>query len=121
MAISDCGRHCSKCDVVVHDFSNTQTDKIKFEIQRTGATRGNFRAINVIKPFGNWKDYLIGFYQNAESRLNNQRILKPVVLFFLMGLLFMAGCRSSCKRGVVPNFSAKTTTIEQSATTSIKS
>lgn len=94
-----CGKHCSKCDLVVHDFSKVESGELAYEMGRVEASCGHFRAEDVEKPFGNWKDHVIEFYQNVEARLGNQKILKPVALFFLMGILFVAGCRAFCVSG----------------------
>jgi hypothetical protein len=90
------GRFCSDCQISVKDFRTSTSEQILDEATSkiTMEKCGNFYAFQLEKPFGNWKDRVIGLYQNFIKNQNRFGVLRPVLLFFISSLLIMTGCRS---------------------------
>jgi hypothetical protein len=90
------GRFCTDCMISVKDFRSLTAAEIEDEITKeTTAHRcGNFYAEQLDKPFGNWKDKIISWYQTVHASSYRYRVLKPMMLFLVSSLLILTGCRS---------------------------
>ena len=90
----DGGRFCDSCKIVVQDFSKTPIDKLGNSCQTENEEQlcGNFFAYQLDKPFNNWKDKIISYYQKIEISRRINKLIKPVSLLFLMFLLISTGC-----------------------------
>jgi hypothetical protein len=90
------GRFCTDCKISVKDFRSLSAEEIEHEITKDDSSHrcGNFYAEQLDKPFGNWKDKIISWYQTVHSSRDRYRVLKPMMLFFVSSLLILTGCRS---------------------------
>jgi hypothetical protein len=90
------GRFCSDCKISVKDFRSLSAEEIAHEISKDDSAHrcGNFYAEQLDKPFGNWKDKMISWYQTVHASSYRYRVLKPMMLFFVSSLLILTGCRS---------------------------
>jgi hypothetical protein len=90
------GRFCTDCKISVKDFRFLSPSEIHNEITRDNTEHrcGNFYAEQLDKPFGNWKDKIISWYQTVHASSYRYRVLKPLMLFFVSSLLILTGCRS---------------------------
>jgi hypothetical protein len=90
------GRFCTECKISVKDFRSLTAAEFQHEItnETTAHRCGNFYAEQLDKPFGNWKDKIISWYQTVQASSDRYRVLKPLMLFFVSSLLILTGCRS---------------------------
>jgi hypothetical protein len=90
------GRFCTDCKISVKDFRSLTTEEIEHEVSTDDSSHrcGNFYAEQLDKPFGNWKDKIISWYQTVHASSYRYRVLKPLMLFFVSSLLILTGCRS---------------------------
>jgi hypothetical protein len=90
------GRFCTDCKISVKDFRSLNAEEIEHEItiDATEHRCGNFYAEQLDKPFGNWKDKIITWYQTVQTSSYRYRVLKPMMLFLVSSLLILTGCRS---------------------------
>ena len=90
------GRFCADCKISVKDFRSLSAAEIDHEIAKDDSAHrcGNFYAEQLDKPFGNWKDKMISWYQSVLASSYRYRVLKPLMLFFVSSLLILTGCRS---------------------------
>jgi hypothetical protein len=96
---SEEGRFCAVCEKTVRDFTKKTPDEIAASEDSKKYECGSFYASQLDKPFGDWRDKLIAFYQHLLRRTNP----KKGILFFVTLLLFISGCRS--RRGGAPVYS----------------
>jgi hypothetical protein len=90
------GRFCTDCKISVKDFRALNAEEIEHEITKDATAHrcGNFYAEQLDKPFGNWKDKIITWYQTVQASSYRYRVLKPMMLFLVSSLLILTGCRS---------------------------
>ena len=90
------GRFCTDCKISVKDFRTLNAEEIEHEITKDDSEHrcGNFYAEQLDKPFGNWKDNIISWYQTVQASSYRYRVLKPMMLFLVSSLLILTGCRS---------------------------
>src|ERR1051325_10348242 len=90
MSPADGGRFCSDCQKVVRDFSKAAVAELQKTIPSNCEEElcGNFHAYQLHKPFGNWKDQLISFYQNISIAKTANRFS----LLLVMAALLLTGC-----------------------------
>ena len=90
------GRFCTDCKISVKDFRSLTAAEIDHEIAKDDSAHrcGNFYAEQLDKPFGNWKDKIISWYQTVHASSDRYRVLKPLMLFLVSSLLILTGCRS---------------------------
>lgn len=90
------GRFCTDCKISVKDFRTLNAEEIEHEITKDATAHrcGNFYAEQLDKPFGNWKDNIITWYQTVQASSYRYRVLKPMMLFLVSSLLILTGCRS---------------------------
>jgi hypothetical protein len=90
------GRFCTDCKISVKDFTTLNAEEIEHEITKDDSEHrcGNFYAEQLDKPFGNWKDNIISWYQTVQTSSYRYRVLKPMMLFLVSSLLILTGCRS---------------------------
>jgi hypothetical protein len=90
------GRFCADCKISVKDFRSLNAEEIEHEITQDDSAHrcGNFYAVQLDKPFGNWKDKIIFWYQTVQASSYRYRVLKPMMLFLVSSLLILTGCRS---------------------------
>ena len=90
------GRFCTDCKISVKDFRTLNAEEIEHEITNDDSEHrcGNFYAEQLDKPFGNWKDNIISWYQTVQTSSYRYRVLKPMMLFLVSSLLILTGCRS---------------------------
>ena len=85
------GRFCGDCKKVVTDFYKTNTSNLLIDAEQDAC--GTFYAHQLTKPFNDWRDTIITFYQKTTLRFKNNKLLKPGFAFLLMVLLVVTGCR----------------------------
>ena len=90
------GRFCTDCKISVKDFRTLNAEEIEHWITNDDSEHrcGNFYAEQLDKPFGNWKDNIISWYQTVQTSSYRYRVLKPMMLFLVSSLLILTGCRS---------------------------
>ena len=94
MTAQDGGRFCSDCKKVVADLSKNSIDKLGDTVSVDSGKEvcGSFFAYQLDRPFNNWKDKLISFYQKTIRDKTVNRLIKPAILFSIMTLLLLTGC-----------------------------
>jgi hypothetical protein len=99
------GRFCNDCKKVVKDFSGLKLDEVNNSISLNTDARmcGSFRAYQLNKPFGNWRDKIISRYQRAILSLNSGSLLKPVTVFLLFIVMLITGCARRLSGDVAPH------------------
>ncbi|MCW3105413.1 MAG: hypothetical protein JWO09_3853 [Bacteroidetes bacterium] len=90
MSPDKAGRYCSSCSKPVKDFTKQSVEQICSDPETPKYECGSFYASQLHKPFGDWRDKLIEYYQN----LVRNRSSKRMALLFVTLFLFLAGCRS---------------------------
>jgi len=90
------GRFCTDCKISVKDFTALNAEEIEHWNTNDDSEHrcGNFYAEQLDKPFGNWKDIIISWYQTVQASSYRYRVLKPIMLFLVSSLLILTGCRS---------------------------
>lgn len=90
------GRFCTDCKISVKDFTTLNAEEIEHWNTNDDSEHrcGNFYAEQLDKPFGNWKDNIISWYQTVQASSYRYRVLKPIMLFLVSSLLILTGCRS---------------------------
>ena len=90
------GRFCTDCKISVKDFTTLNAEEIEHWNTNDDSEHrcGNFYAEQLDKPFGNWKDKIISWYQTVQTSSYRYRVLKPIMLFLVSSLLILTGCRS---------------------------
>lgn len=90
------GRFCTDCKISVKDFTTLNAEEIEHWNTNDDSEHrcGNFYAEQLDKPFGNWKDIIISWYQTVQASSYRYRLLKPIMLFLVSSLLILTGCRS---------------------------
>lgn len=95
MTPNEQGRFCAECEKTVTDFREIPVSNIGDKVQWDQENAcGNFYAHQLDRPFGNWKDKIISFYQQGKNRSENFGFTRPIALFLLTGLLIVTGCKS---------------------------
>ena len=96
------GRFCTDCKISVKDFTTLNAEEIEHWNTNDDSEHrcGNFYAEQLDKPFGNWKDIIISWYQTVQASSYRYRVLKPIMLFLVSSLLILTGCRSRQLAGV---------------------
>src|SRR4051812_40619700 len=84
------GRYCSACERTVKDFTKSSAEEICSSLEGTSDACGSFYATQLNKPFGDWRDKLITYYQGITKPSSPKRF----ALLFITALLFLSGCRS---------------------------
>ena len=97
------GRFCTDCKISVKDFRSLSSEEIHNEVTTYNSAHrcGNFYAEQLDKPFGNWKDKIIFWYQTFQAPSYRYRVLKPMMLFLVSSLLILTGCRSRQLAGAI--------------------
>ncbi len=103
MSPANGGRQCDSCNKVVRDFSAIPVNELNKALSCNTEKKlcGNFKAYQLDKPFGNGKDKIISFYQRILNDKFRFNMLKPVTLLFIMGVMFLTGCRVFIRGKVV--------------------
>jgi len=88
------GRFCNDCSKVVRDFSMLNLDEVNNHIlsSKEADACGSFHAYQIDKPFGNWRDVIISYYQRVSLRLKTGSLIKPVTVFLLFLIMLITGC-----------------------------
>jgi len=80
---------------VVQDFSGTSVSKLNEDFlagQEHGELCGRFRAFQLDKPFGSWRDTIVAVYQKATLKSGGNSLLKPIILAWVMIMIVLTGC-----------------------------
>jgi hypothetical protein len=88
------GRYCGKCEKVVTDFTGQSNEEILKSLRTNNKNNhscGRFEVVQLEKPFGNWKDHLISFYQRIS--VSPASLRKTFLILFSSILLLVTGCR----------------------------
>jgi len=91
MPKTNSGVYCSKCQIDVIDFRGKSNSEIKNLLDANATNKcGRFQAKQLHEPFGDRRDHLVSFYQNA------QKVTHPLKRYIAIAasssLLFLAGC-----------------------------
>ena|GEM_PF-914055 len=90
MSPDKAGRYCSSCSKPVKDFTKQSVEQICSDPQTANYECGSFYASQLHKPFGDWRDKLIEYYQDLVTK----RSSKKMALMFVTLLILISGCRS---------------------------
>ena len=93
LQVADGGRFCSDCRKLVKDISKTPMGKLNEAIGCSEVELcGSFRAYQLHRPFGNWRDTLISFYQKTLLDASSRKLSKRFSAFLLIIVLIATGC-----------------------------
>jgi len=92
------GRYCSSCKKTLKDLSGSSPEEIASASETFDC--GNFYVSQLDRPFNDKRDVLVSYYRKIKKSNS-----KKVILFFIMALMFLTGCRS--RRTVCGGFSYK--------------
>ena len=100
------GRFCGTCNKKIHDFRKLSIEAINAKLAENDNQLCAYMSIfQQYRPFGNWKDKIIEYYQRVSTSKINF-LSKIVLTFLLIILMFMTGCyrRKTCP-GYIKNTS----------------
>ncbi len=89
------GKFCNACKEKVMDFRKSTPG----QTENNSASCGLYKATQLEKPFGDWRDKLINTYQKHKLVNKNSAITKKAVWYLALLALFLSGCFSSCFMG----------------------
>lgn len=91
------GRFCSDCNKIVTDYSNFSLYQLNTLLRTGSPSCGHFRAYQLDRPFGNWRDKIITAYQAAALKIPINKFSKQITLVLLTIILVLTGCARRTK------------------------
>ena len=103
MTAANGGRFCAECKKTVTDFSKVPLNKLDTFLQAEHKEElcGNFQAKQLDKPFNDWRDRIISFYQGVVLGTTANKVSRQFMLLLLMLVLVATGCISRVKGRMV--------------------
>lgn len=98
------GRFCHDCQKKVTDYTNIQSDKLEAVLQKDTSEEfcGKFYAHQLDKPFHNWRDSIVLFYQKTVFRSSGSKFSRTPTLLLMSALLLLTGCYRHLTGRVAP-------------------
>jgi hypothetical protein len=103
------GKFCTDCKKVVTDFSRISIDKLDSVVPNDTKEKlcGNFYAHQLEKPFNNWRDKVVMFYQRVTLFQYSNKYSKIISVLLVTALLITSGCYRRIRGRISPQNSSK--------------